>query len=180
MNSVIPYEGINLATISAQELRDYVDGWVRKLATSAGRANRIMSEWKRNGTPTMMTADQVVEAKKKNLEEIKKFDDYREEQSELFASKGLPRHYADTKMIVATGETARSGLPMCRILDRGVELREIDEEDGEHALSIAGAKMFDERTGINKLRGKYNDEGRLFDADSASIKVGEVEAWASI
>ena len=37
-----------------------------------------------------------------------------------------------------------------------------------------------ERVGLSRGRGKYNDEGRLFEQDSASLKVGEVAAWSSI
>lgn len=36
------------------------------------------------------------------------------------------------------------------------------------------------QVGLNAHRGKYNDENRLFEQDTASLKVGEVEAWTTI
>lgn len=54
-------------------------------------------------------------------------------------------------------------------------------DDGDHGLSIAKVQKTEaERSGLNALRGKYNDEGRLFDQDSASIEVKEVQPWATI
>lgn len=53
-----------------------------------------------------------------------------------------------------------------------------DDGDGR-VLALSAATQAD-KVGLNRLRGKYNDENRLFDQDSASIKVGEVEAWRTI
>lgn len=53
-------------------------------------------------------------------------------------------------------------------------------DDGNGGLVALSAATTSERVGLNKMRGKYNDENRLFDQDSASIKVGEVAAWSTI
>jgi hypothetical protein len=37
-----------------------------------------------------------------------------------------------------------------------------------------------ERLHLNATKGRYNDENRLFEQDSASLKVGEVATWARI
>lgn len=51
-------------------------------------------------------------------------------------------------------------------------------DDCEHGLTIAAVqKTHSERVGLNRGRGKYNDENRLFDADCASIEVKEVAPW---
>lgn len=51
--------------------------------------------------------------------------------------------------------------------------------DSNGSASLSTATTAD-RIGLNKGRGKYNDENRLFDQDSASLKVGEVAAWSTI
>ena len=54
-------------------------------------------------------------------------------------------------------------------------------EDGEQLKAVSAVQMTQaERVGLSRGRGKYNDEGRLFEQDSASLKVGEVAAWSSI
>lgn len=53
-------------------------------------------------------------------------------------------------------------------------------DDGNGGLVALSAATTSERVGLNRMRGRYNDENRLFDQDSASIKVGEVAAWSTI
>lgn len=53
-------------------------------------------------------------------------------------------------------------------------------DDGNGGVVALSAATTSERVGINKFRGKYNDENRLFDQDSASLKVGEVAAWSTL
>lgn len=63
------------------------------------------------------------------------------------------------------------------LVKRAAPIRLFDD-NGRAAFTAAASHT--ERTGLNKLRGKYNDENRLFEQDSASIKVGEVKAWSTI
>ena len=53
-------------------------------------------------------------------------------------------------------------------------------DDGNGGVVALTAATTSERVGLNRMRGKYNDENRLFDQDSASIKVGEVASWSTI
>lgn len=52
--------------------------------------------------------------------------------------------------------------------------------DGAGNSSSSFVQGYTGMVGLNRTRGKYNDENRLFEQDSASIKVGEVEEWARI
>ena len=54
------------------------------------------------------------------------------------------------------------------------------DDDGRMRAVAQVQKTSSEKIGLSRMRGKYNDEGRLYDADSASLKVGEVTAWATI
>lgn len=53
-------------------------------------------------------------------------------------------------------------------------------DDGNGSVVALSAATQAEKVGLNKMRGKYGDENRLFDQDSASIKVGEVAAWSTL
>lgn len=53
-------------------------------------------------------------------------------------------------------------------------------DDGNGGVVALTAATTTERVGLNRMRGKYNDENRLFDQDCASIKVGEVAAWSTL
>lgn len=53
-------------------------------------------------------------------------------------------------------------------------------DDGNGGVVALTAATTAEKVGLNKMRGKYGDENRLFDQDSASLKVGEVAAWSTI
>lgn len=53
-------------------------------------------------------------------------------------------------------------------------------DDGNGGVVALTAATTSEKVGLNKMRGKYNDENRLFEQDTASLKVGEVEAWTTI
>lgn len=48
------------------------------------------------------------------------------------------------------------------------------DDDGRMRSIVQVQKTKSEHMGLSRTRGKYNDEGRLFDQDSASLKVGEV------
>ena len=54
------------------------------------------------------------------------------------------------------------------------------DDDGRMRAVAQVQKTSSEKIGLSRTRGKYNDEGRLYDADSASLKVGEVAAWSTI
>ena len=54
------------------------------------------------------------------------------------------------------------------------------DDDGRMRAVAQVQKTSSEKIGLSRTRGKYNDEGRLCDADSASLKVGEVAAWSTI
>lgn len=54
------------------------------------------------------------------------------------------------------------------------------DDDGRMRAIAQVQKTSSEKIGLSRTRGKYNDEGRLYDSDSASLKVGEVAAWSTI
>lgn len=57
----------------------------------------------------------------------------------------------------------------------------IFDDGAENRRVVNGMRQtYAERVGLNNGRGKYNDENKLFDQDSASLKVGEVDAWSTI
>lgn len=56
-----------------------------------------------------------------------------------------------------------------------IKIFEIDDDNNR---VIAGMTSYSERINFSKKRGKYNDEHRL--GDQGNVRVGEVEAWASI
>ena len=53
-------------------------------------------------------------------------------------------------------------------------------DDGNGSVVALAATTTTDRVGLNRMRGKYNDENRLFDQDCASLKVGEVAAWSTL
>lgn len=54
-------------------------------------------------------------------------------------------------------------------------------DDGDHLRSISqSAKTDSERIHLSTTKGKYNDEWRLFDQDSASIEVKEVMPFRTL
>lgn len=64
------------------------------------------------------------------------------------------------------------------LVKRDRPVRFFDDGDGKIVGLMAATQSA--RVGLNRTRGKYGDENRLFEQDSASLKVGEVAAWNTI
>lgn len=54
------------------------------------------------------------------------------------------------------------------------------DDDGRMRVVAQVQKTQSEKIGLSRTRGKYGDEGRLYDQDCASLAVGEVDAWGTI
>ena len=55
------------------------------------------------------------------------------------------------------------------------------DDDGRMRAVVQVQKTKAEKVGLDRPRGgKYNDENRLYDQDSASIETKEVQAWGSL
>lgn len=93
-------------------------------------------------------------------------------QMEMFKRYGLSPTMAETHRFEVRGEGKFA------LVKREKPVRFFD--DGNGGLVALSAATTSEKVGLNKMRGKYNDENRLFDQDSASIKVGEIAAWSTI
>jgi hypothetical protein len=92
-------------------------------------------------------------------------------QSEMFKKYGLSPTMVETHRFEKRGDKFA-------LVKREKPVRFFDDGDG--GIIALTAATTSEKVGLNKMRGKYGDENRLFDQDSASIKVGEVEAWSTI
>ena len=93
-------------------------------------------------------------------------------QMEMFKRYGLSTTMAETHRFEVRGEGKFA------LVKRERPVRFFD--DGNGGLVALSAATTSEKVWLNKMRGKYNDENRLFDQDSSSIKVGEVAAWSTI
>lgn len=93
-------------------------------------------------------------------------------QMEMFKKYGLSPTMAETHRFEGRGEGKFA------LVKRERPVRLFD--DGNGGLVALSAATVSEKVRLNRMRGKYNDENRLFDQDSASIKVGEVAAWSTI
>lgn len=100
-----------------------------------------------------------------------------DKQLDLLAKFKLPqtaieRHYVR----VDVAEDGREQYVLCK---RENPIKVFDISDGE-AIVATVARTYADRVGINKMKGKYNDENRLVTQNDDGLKVGEVEAWASM
>ena len=96
-------------------------------------------------------------------------------QFALFDRFHLARTMAETHRFVASGDEKHP----FKLVKRAAPVRIFD--DGEQTRVLAAVQMTQsERVGLNRGRGKYNDAGRLFEQDSASLTVGEVTPWHTI
>ena len=93
-------------------------------------------------------------------------------QMEMFKKYRLSPTMAETHRFESRGEGKFA------LVKRERPVRFFD--DGNGGVVALTAATTSEKVGLNKMRGKYNDENRLFDQDSASLKVGEVAAWNTI
>ena len=93
-------------------------------------------------------------------------------QMKMFKRYGLSPTMAETHRFECRGEGKFA------LVKREKPVRMFD--DGNGGVIALTAATTSERIGLNRMRGKYNDENRLFDQDGASIKVGEVAAWSTI
>lgn len=96
-------------------------------------------------------------------------------QFALFDRFNLARTMAENYRFVATGDEKHP----YKLVKRSVPARIFEGVNGVEATPMAKATTA-ERLHLNATKGKYNDENRLFEQDSASLKVGEVAAWARI
>lgn len=95
-------------------------------------------------------------------------------QFALFDRFKLARTMAETHKFVESGDDKHP----YKLVKRENPVRIFDNGSTMVAASIATNA---ERVGLNRMRrAKYGDENKLFDQDSASLKVGEVAAWATI
>lgn len=92
-------------------------------------------------------------------------------QSEMFKKYGLSPTMVETHRFERRGDNFA-------LVKREKPVRLFD--DGNGGIIALTAATTSEKVGLNKMRGKYGDENRLFDQDSASLKVGEVAAWSTI
>lgn len=93
-------------------------------------------------------------------------------QMEMFKKYKLSPTMAETHRFESRGEGKFA------LVKRERPVRLFD--DGNGGVVALTAATTSEKVGLNKHRGKYGDENRLFDQDSASLKVGEVQAWSTI
>lgn len=96
-------------------------------------------------------------------------------QFALFDKFNLARTMAKNYRFVATGDEKHP----YKLVKRAAPVSIFEGVNGVEATPVAKATMAD-RIHLNATKGKYNDENRLFDQDSVSLKVGEVAAWATI
>ena len=92
-------------------------------------------------------------------------------QMEMFRKYNLSPTMAETQRFVKRGDTFA-------LVKRDKPVRFFDDGNG-NVIALSAATQA-EKVGLNKMRGKYGDENRLFDQDSASLKVGEVAAWSTL
>ena len=92
-------------------------------------------------------------------------------QMEMFRKYNLSPTMAETHRFVKRGDTFA-------LVKRAKPVRFFDDGNG-NVIALSAATQA-EKVGLNKMRGKYGDENRLFDQDSASLKVGEVAAWSTL
>ena len=92
-------------------------------------------------------------------------------QMEMFRKYNLSPTMAETHRFEKRGDTFA-------LVKRDKPVRFFDDGNG-NVIALSAATQA-EKVGLNKMRGKYGDESRLFDQDSASIKVGEVAAWSTL
>lgn len=93
-------------------------------------------------------------------------------QMEMFRKYKLSPTMAETHRFESRGEGKFA------LVKRERPVRLFD--DGNGGVVALTAATTSEKVGLNKMRGKYGDENRLFDQDGASLKVGEVAAWSTI
>ena len=93
-------------------------------------------------------------------------------QMEMFRKYKLSPTMAETHRFESRGEGKFA------LVKRERPVRLFD--DGNGGVVALTAATASEKVGLNKMRGKYGDENRLFDQDSASLKVGEVAAWSTL
>lgn len=93
-------------------------------------------------------------------------------QMEMFNRYKLSPTMAETYKFEKRGDSFA-------LVKRAAPIRIFD--DGGHLKSVAVVqKTQSEKIRLSATRGKYNDEGRLFDQDCASIEVKEVTPFAVI
>ena len=93
-------------------------------------------------------------------------------QFSLLKMFSLPPTMARTHKVVRKDEH----WTLCK-RDNPIEI--FADDDGRMRAIAQVQKTSSEKIGLSRTRGKYNDEGRLYDSDSASLKVGEVAAWST-
>ena len=113
-------------------------------------------------------SNELVKLQNGNLARVDSFDF----QMEMFKRFRLSPTMAETHRFESRGEGKFA------LVKRERPVRFFD--DGNGGVVALTAATTSEKVGLNKMRGKYNDENRLFDQDSASIKVGEVASWSTL
>ena len=96
-------------------------------------------------------------------------------QFALFDRFNLARTMAKNYRFVATGDEKHP----YKLVKRSSPVSIFEDVNGVEATPMAKVTTA-ERMHLNATKGKYNDENRLFEQDSASLKVGEVAAWSRI
>lgn len=96
-------------------------------------------------------------------------------QFALFDRFNLARTMAKNYRFVQTGDEKHP----YKLVKRSAPVSIFEGVNGVEATPMAKATT-SERIHLNATKGKYNDENRLFEQDSASLKVGEVAAWATL
>lgn len=113
-------------------------------------------------------SNELVKLQDGSLAKVDSFDF----QMEMFKKFKLSPTMAETHRFESRGEGKFA------LVKRERPVRLFD--DGNGGVVALTAATISEKVGLNKMRCKYGDENRLFDQDSASLKVGEVAAWRTI
>lgn len=112
-------------------------------------------------------SNEIVRRDDSTLAKVDSFDF----QVEMFKKYKLSPTMAETHKFEKRGDSFA-------LVKRDKPVRFFD--DGNGSVVALSAATTSEKVGLNKMRGKYGDENRLFDQDSASLKVGEVAAWSTL
>ena len=113
-------------------------------------------------------SNELVKLQNGSLARVDSFDF----QMEMFRKYRLSPTMAETHRFESRGDGKFS------LVKRERPVRFFD--DGNGGVVALTAATTSEKVGLNKMHGKYGDENKLFDQDSASLEVGEVAAWSTL
>lgn len=96
-------------------------------------------------------------------------------QFDMFRKFDLSTTMAETHQFVPTDDEKHPW----KLVKRDNPISNFD--NGDHVQAVSQVqKTYAEKIGLNRSRGKYNDESRLLLGEAQSVEVGEIAAWATI